>query len=150
VGAERAEFGLLGPLAVTREGTELQLGGPKQRALLAILLLDANHAVSAERLIDALWGDRPPDTAKNTLQVYVSQLRKLLPEGSLETVAPGYRLAAEPEALDLSRFEELAQQGRAALGIGDAATAAQALGAALALWRGPAPGGLPRGGVAPA
>src|SRR5438132_1225507 len=103
-----------------------------------MLLLEANHAVSADRLIDALWGDHPPDTAKNTLQVYVSQLRKLLPEGALETVSPGYRLAVAPEALDLSRFEELAQQGRAALGIGDAATAAQALGAALALWRGPA------------
>src|ERR671927_506036 len=138
MGAERAEFGLLGPLTVSREGTELTLGGPKQRALLAMLLLEANHAVSADRLIDALWGDRPPDTAKNTLQVYVSQLRKLLPEGSLETVAPGYRLTLEPEAIDLSRFEELAHQGRAALGIGDAATAAQALGAALALWRGPA------------
>jgi len=123
---------------VSREGTELQLGGPKQRALLAILLLEANHAVSADRLIDALWGDRPPDTAKNTLQVYVSQLRKLLPEGALETVAPGYRLAVAPEELDLSRFDELAQQGRAALRIGDAATGAQALGAALALWRGPA------------
>ena len=121
-----------------REGAELQLGGPKQRALLAILLLEANHAVSADRLIDALWGDHPPDTAKNTLQVYVSQLRKLLPEGALETVPPGYRLSVAPEALDLARFEELAQQGRAALGIGDAATAAQALGAALALWRGPA------------
>src|SRR5919198_3375927 len=149
MGAERAEFGLLGPLTVHREGVELQLGGPKQRALLAILLLEANHAVSADRLIDALWGDRPPDTAKNTLQVYVSQLRKLLPEGSLETVPPGYRLGVESDALDLSRFEELAHQGRAALGIGDAATAAQALGAALALWRGPAPGGFPGGGVAP-
>src|ERR671931_806185 len=135
---ERADFGLLGPLQVSREGSELQLGGPKQRALLAILLLEANHAVSADRLIDALWGDHPPDTAKNTLQVYVSQLRKLLPEGSLETVPPGYRLGVESDALDLSRFEELAHQGRAALGIGDAATAAQALGAALALWRGPA------------
>src|SRR5207244_5161808 len=94
--------------------------------------------------------DHPPDTAKNTLQVYVSQLRKLLPEGALETVSPGYRLAVAPEALDLSRFEELAQQGRAALGIGDAATAAQALGAALALWRGPALADLAWGPFAPA
>src|ERR671936_2413633 len=138
MGAERAEFGILGPLTVTREGTELTLGGPKQRALLAILLLEANHAVTADRLIDTLWGDHPPDTAKNTLQVYVSQLRKLLPEGALETVPSGYRLAVAPDALDLARFEELGQQGRAALGIGDAATAAQALGAALELWRGPA------------
>src|ERR687887_456431 len=95
MGAQRADFGLLGPLTVSREGTELQLGGPKQRALLAILLLETNTAVSADRLIDALWGDHPPDTAKNTLQVYVSQLRKLLPEGSLETVAPGYRIEAD-------------------------------------------------------
>src|SRR5919199_1362829 len=100
MGAERADFGLLGPLRVSREGSELQLGGPKQRALLAMLLLEANHAVSADRLIDALWGDHPPDTAKNTLQVYVSQLRKLLPEGLLETVPPGYRpLVAELEHL---------------------------------------------------
>jgi predicted ATPase/DNA-binding SARP family transcriptional activator len=136
--AESADFGLLGPLMVHREGVELQLGGPKQRALLAILLLEANHAVSADRLIDALWGDHPPDTAKNTLQVYISQLRKLLPEGALETVPFGYRFAVTSEALDLARFEELAEQGRAALAVGDAATAAQALGAALALWRGPA------------
>src|SRR5207253_1078155 len=94
-----------------------------------MLLLEANHAVSADRLIDALWGDHPPDTAKNTLQVYVSQLRKLLPAGALETVSAGYRLVVPPDALDLSHFEELAHQGRAALGIGDAATAAQALGA---------------------
>src|SRR5919204_4037898 len=145
MGAERADFGLLGPLTVHREGVEVQLGGPKQRALLAILLLEANHAVTADRLIDTLWGDHPPDTAKNTLQVYVSQLRKLLPEGALETVPSGYRLAVAPDALDLARFEELGQQGRAALGIGDAATAAQALGAALELWRGPAPAGLAPG-----
>src|ERR671930_2564325 len=111
MGAERAEFGLLGPLTVHREGLELQLGGPKQRALLAILLLEANHAVSADRLIDALWGDHPPDTAKNTLQVYVSQLRKLLPGGALETVSAGYRLAVPPDALGLSRVDGPAQQG---------------------------------------
>src|ERR687884_2221358 len=124
VGAERADFGLLGPLQVTREGTELQLGGPKQRALLAILLLEANHAVTAERLIDARWGDHPPDTAKNTLQVYVSQLRKLLPEGALETAPPGYRLAVEPDAGDLFEFVRLSEEGRTALAAGDAARAA--------------------------
>src|ERR671938_776337 len=137
MGTERADFGLLGPLAVTREGTELQLGGPKQRALLAILLLEANHAVSADRLIDALWGDLPPDTAKNTLQVYVSQLRKLLPEGALETVPPGYRLAVEPDAVDLARFERLVEEGRVELASGNFAAAAETLAGALALWRGP-------------
>ena len=115
-----AEFSLLGPLSASLEGTPIALGGPKQRALLAILLLDANHVVSADRLIDALWGDSPPDTAKNTLQVYVSQLRKLLPEGALETAPPGYRLAVESDALDLARFERLVEEGRAALAAGSA------------------------------
>src|SRR5919199_6884927 len=127
MGAERADFGLLGPLRVSREGSELQLGGPKQRALLAMLLLEANHAVSADRLIDALWGDHPPDTAKNTLQVYVSQLRKLLPDGSLETVPPGYRLAVAPESVDLFEFLRLSEDGRTALAAGDAGRAAGTL-----------------------
>ena len=132
-----AEFSLLGPLSASLEGTPIALGGPKQRALLAILLLDANHVVSADRLIDALWGDSPPDTAKNTLQVYVSQLRKLLPEGALETAPPGYRLAVESDALDLARFERLVEEGRAALAASDASAAAETLAAALALWQGP-------------
>src|SRR5947208_3720006 len=137
MGADRAAFGVLGPLTVSREGTEVPLGGPKQRALPAILLLDANQAVSADRLIDALWGDSPPDTAKNTLQVYVSQLRTLLPEGALETAPPGYRLVVEADALDLTRFEQLAEEGRAALAAADPSSAAETLAAALALWQGP-------------
>src|SRR5438034_7569242 len=92
------EFRLLGPLEVLREGGPLRVGGPKQRALLALLLLHANEALSRERLIDGLWGERPPATAAKALQVYVSQLRKLLePERPLETTASGYlfRLRSE-------------------------------------------------------
>src|SRR6266508_4120959 len=120
-----AQFSLLGPLSVTLDGAPIALGGQKRRALLAVLLLDANHVVSRDRLIDALWGEDPPDTARNTIQVYVSQLRKLLPEGVLET-----------EAVDLFEFGRLSEEGRTALGAGDAPGAADALETALALWRG--------------
>src|SRR5919198_4218425 len=95
------EFVVLGPVEVRRDGRELPLGGPKQRALLAVLLLNANEVVSRDRLIDALWGDEPPDTARNTIQVYVSQLRKLLPPDTLGTAPPGYKLVVDPAAVDL-------------------------------------------------
>ena len=75
-------FSLLGPLAVSVDGEPTPLGGQKRRALLAALLLEPNRIVSRDRLIDALWGEDPPDTARNTIQVHVSQLRKLLPEGA--------------------------------------------------------------------
>src|SRR5919197_5622223 len=109
----RPQFSLLGPLAVSLAGKPLALGGQKRRALLAALLLEANRVVSRDRLIDALWGEDPPDTARNTIQVYVSQLRKLLPEGALETAPPGYRLVIEPESVDLFEFVRLSQAGRA-------------------------------------
>jgi predicted ATPase/DNA-binding SARP family transcriptional activator len=137
------EFGLLGPLLVSRDGVPLPLGGPKLRTLLAILLLEPNKTVSADRLVDSLWGESPPETARNTLQVYVSQLRKLLSPGALETAPPGYRLVVDPDAVDLLRFERLAVRGRTALGAGDAATAAAELAEALALWRGPPLADLP-------
>jgi len=87
--AARPQFSLLGPVSMSLDGEPIALGGQKRRALLAVLLLDANRVVSRDRLIDALWGEEPPDTARNTLQVYVSQLRKLLPEGVLETAPAG-------------------------------------------------------------
>jgi predicted ATPase/DNA-binding SARP family transcriptional activator len=131
------QFSLLGPLSVSCDGEPIALGGQKRRALLAALLLDANHVVSRDRLIDALWGEDPPDTARNTIQVYISQLRKLLPDGALETAPPGYRLAVQNESVDLFEFVRLSQEGRTALARGDAAGAAEGLRAALALWRGP-------------
>ena len=90
--AARAQFSLLGPLSVSSDGEPIALGGQKRRALLAVLLLEANQVVSRDRLIDALWGEDPPETARNTVQVYISQLRKLLPDGALKTAPPGYRL----------------------------------------------------------
>src|SRR6266498_2159929 len=112
----RPQFSLLGPLSVSCDGAPIALGGQKRRALLAALLLEANHVVSRDRLIDGLWGEDPPDTARNTIQVYISQLRKLLPEGALETAPPGYRLVVDPETVDLFEFTRLSEEGRTALG----------------------------------
>src|SRR6476661_59270 len=112
------EFRLLGPLEVRAGDGPIALGTRKQRALLALLLLNANHVVSRERLIDDLWGEVPPETAVTSLQVYVSRLRKLMPEASLVTRAPGYVLEAETESVDLLRFERLSREGRNALAAG--------------------------------
>src|SRR3954452_16083008 len=101
------EYRVLGPLEVREGDRPLPLGGAKQRALLALLILNANRVVSRGRLIDELWGEDPPDTAVTSVQVYVSRLRKLLPDASLVTRPPGYVLEAEPEGVDLLRFERL-------------------------------------------
>jgi predicted ATPase/DNA-binding SARP family transcriptional activator len=127
------EYRVLGPLEVRGDGL-LPLGGAKQRALLALLLLNANRVVSRERLIDDLWGDKPPETAVTSVQVYVSRLRKLLPEDTLVTRPPGYALEVEPDALDLQRFERLVAEARRA----DPERASLLLREALELWRGPA------------
>ncbi len=136
------EFKILGALEVRADGRAISIGGRRQRALLAILLLHANAVVSADRLIDELWGERPPETAANTLQVHLSQLRKLLEEDSrdrrvLLTRQPGYVLCVDPEQVDALRFERLVEQGRADRERG-AAAAAESFRAALELWRGPA------------
>jgi predicted ATPase/class 3 adenylate cyclase len=123
--------------ALASEGP-LPLGGAKQRALLALLILNANRVVSRERMIDELWGEDPPETAVTSVQVYVSRLRKLLPEASLVTRPPGYLLEAETESVDLLRFERLSREGRDALAAGDPERAARVLREALDLWRGPA------------
>ena len=130
-------FKLLGPLAADRGGVELELGPHKERALLALLLLNANRVIPTSRLIDELWGDAPPETARKALQVYVSRLRKVLgPDGSrLRTQPPGYVLDVDAGALDLDELAVLRGQARAATSPGEAATA---LRAALALWRGEA------------
>src|SRR4051812_4881145 len=127
------EFRLLGPLEVRAGDGPLPLGGEKQRALLALLLLNANRVVSRERLIDELWGEAPPETAVSMVQVYVSRLRKVLPNGVLSTRAPGYVLAVEPTELDLARFEELVSAARDA----GPDRASHLLREGLALWRGP-------------
>src|SRR5262245_3679235 len=130
------EFGLLGPLAVWRNGEEVALGAAKQRALLAVLLLHANEVVSTPRLIDELWGERPPARAVKTVQVYVSQLRKALGDGVIQTRPTGYVLRVGPGAIDLERFESLFDLGRERLAAGDAGEAGKLLREALKLWRG--------------
>ena len=132
------EFRLLGPLQAVEGDAPVALGGPKQRALLARLLLDANRTVSVARLVDDLWGDGAPDSAAKMVQIYVSRLRKVLPDGVLQTQPPGYLVEVGPERLDLSRFRTLRADGRAALEAGDPAGAARLLREALEIWRGPA------------
>ncbi len=130
------EFVVLGPLEVRDGGRRLALGGPKQRAVLAILLLDANRPVSRDRLIDRLWGESPPPSAAHTLDDYVSRLRRTLGAGRIERGPAGYLIRVEPDELDLERFEALLEQGRSAAAAGDVAQASAVLGQALDLWRG--------------
>jgi predicted ATPase/DNA-binding SARP family transcriptional activator len=117
------EFRILGPLEVLENGRLLDLGGHKQRALLAALLLEPNRVVSEGRLIEALWEDDPPQTARKALQVRVSQLRKALGKKRVETRFPGYLLRVEEGESDLERFQRLHEQGKQS--------------EALSLWRGP-------------
>jgi DNA-binding SARP family transcriptional activator len=128
------EYRILGPLEVRDGDRSLPLAGAKQRALLALLLVNANHVLSRDRLIDSLWGEDPPETAVTSVQVYVSRLRKLLPPGTLVTRPPGYLLEVEPDELDLQRFEHLLADARKA----DPERASILLREALELWRGPA------------
>jgi DNA-binding SARP family transcriptional activator len=128
------EFRVLGPLEVVERGGALNLGGPKQRAVLALLLLHANEVVPTDRLIDDLWGERPPKTAGAYLQNCVSRLRKVLGAGVLETRPPGYVLSVDPDRVDARRFERLVGEARGL----PAPERAAALHDALALWRGPA------------
>ena len=132
------EFRILGSFEVVVDGRSLALGGPKQQALLAALLLHRGEVISSERLIDELWGGRPPATAVKTLRVYVSNLRKALGDGFLVTRGHGYLLTPKPDQVDIDRFERLADEGRVALERGDARAARERLRAALALWRGSA------------
>ena len=138
------EFRILGPLEALEEGERVALGGSRQRALLAVFLLHANETLSTERLIDELWGERPPSTAGKTVQVRISRLRKALTAGSddsggnglLITRDYGYELRLDPDRLDSHRFERLAVEGRGELAAGRPEAAVSALERALSLWRG--------------
>jgi DNA-binding SARP family transcriptional activator/pimeloyl-ACP methyl ester carboxylesterase len=132
------EFRLLGPLEVIDGTAPLPIASGKQRALLAVLLLSANRTVARDRIVDELWGDAVPGSAQKMVQILVSQLRKALPEPRLQTRAPGYLMEVREDELDLARFERLLAEGRQALSRADAASAAELLRDALALWRGPA------------
>lgn len=108
------EYRVLGPLEVRDGERSVPLAGAKQRALLALLLVNANRVVSRDRLIDELWGEQPPGRAVQSVQVYVSRLRKLLPAKTLLTQPPGYLLEVGSDELDLRRFERLLAEGREA------------------------------------
>jgi DNA-binding SARP family transcriptional activator len=132
------DFRILGPLEVTADGGAVRLGGPKQRATLAILLLNASRVVSVDRLADDLYSGAAPVTAVTQVQRQISELRKLLgPEHGIETQPPGYVLRLAPEQLDLQRFERLATDAGRSLERGDAEGAVELLRGALELWRGP-------------
>ena len=127
------DYRILGPLEVLAPDGPVPLGGAKQRALLAILLLRANEVVSTDRLIDALWGEEPPETAPKALQVHVSQLRKALGPDAIRTRPPGYALDVTGSELDLDRFRRLREEAAGS----PPARARDLLAEALALWRGP-------------
>ena len=128
------DFRILGALEVVDGEQPLPLAGRNQRALLALLLLRPNEPVSTERLVDQLWGDNPPRTATTSLQNAISQLRKLLGAGFLQTRPGGYALELDRSQLDLARFEDLVREARAAA----PEERARLLRQALDLWRGPA------------
>lgn len=141
--ASTVRFEVLGPtrvVAVVRtEGADdidaaPALGGPKQRLVLALLLAEPNHVVSVERLVDGLWGDDPPDSARHTIQSYVSELRKVLGP-AIESVGAGYRVEADRDSLDTLDFEARVADGRARAET-DPDGAAEVLEEALGLWRG--------------
>ena len=113
------EFRVLGPLEVDDDGRQVALGGPKPRALLAILLLRRGEVVPAERLVELLYEGLPPEKAMNSVHVHVSRLRKALGDGRLRTAGGGYALEVLPQELDLVRFEQLVGRGRDALAAGD-------------------------------
>jgi WD40 repeat protein/DNA-binding SARP family transcriptional activator len=129
-------FQLLGPLEVSGDDGPVTIGGPKQRLVLAHLLLQVNRIVSADQLIDAVWGEEPPDAARGTLQAYISRLRSALGSDRIESHAPGYRFRADPEELDAFRFETLVHEVRE--DELEQKAALDALDEALELWRGPA------------
>ena len=145
------EFRLLGRVEMYRDGQPVDVGGPKQRAVLASLLLRVGRVVSVDQLIDDLWPQQPPARAAATVQVFVSQLRRALePERSrgtpatvLVTASPGYLLDVEPKAVDAHAFTELVAQGRTALDAGDPERAARLLLRAEEMLRGPVLVGVP-------
>src|ERR671911_515910 len=130
-------FRILGPLEVDVGGKTIPLGGPKQRAVLAHLVLRANQLVPAETLIDEIWGEEPPEKARNVIQTYVSHLRKAVGGDRIQTHGSGYRLRLDRSEFDAARFDALMRDAKKALPM-DPNVAVATLEDALALWRGPA------------
>jgi DNA-binding SARP family transcriptional activator len=132
------EYKILGPVGVRDDGQPVDLGTPKQRALLALLLLHAGQVVPTDRLVDLLWDGAPPARAEVSLRSYAANLRRVLPPDTLVHGAGGYRLAVDPADLDAHRFEAGVAAAEAAAAGGDLDRAHEVLTAALAEWEGPA------------
>ena len=131
------QFRTLGPVAVEAGTTSLPIGGPKQRAVLAHLVIHANELVPTETLIDETWGEAPPENARNIVQIPISHLRKALGHDRIDGHPPGYRLRLDPSELDAARFDSLLREAKKARPI-DPNVAVRTLDDALLLWRGPA------------
>ncbi len=129
-------FRLFGPLEAETDSGPVDLGPPKQRAVLTILLLHANEVVATDRFVDYVWGENPPKTADHSVQIYVSDLRKALPDEVIETKSPGYALTVSPEAVDILSFQRLAGEGLLSVKAGDPDTGIPLLEQALGLWSG--------------
>ena len=133
-------FRVLGPLEVVGD-EEVELGGPQQRIVMALLVLRANETVSTDALVEAVWEARPPATALQVVRTYVYRLRRAMSSAGVRARLvgrpPGYRVEVDPDDVDAARFERLARQGRHEAGAGDAEAASATLTAALGLWRGP-------------
>src|SRR5215471_12362362 len=139
------EFRILGPLEVVEDGNSVALGTLKERLVLGVLLLHANEFVSRERLIDDLWGEAPPPTARKAVNVYLSKIRKALSVGGADpitTASGGYRLNVEPESLDASRMQVLVAEAQELVAKGELDSAVERFQEALSLWRGPTLAGL--------
>ena len=136
-------FHILGPLEVELGDRPLRALGRRERALLSVLLLNAGEVVSVERLIDGVWGDVPPGSAKHMVHEYISRLRGALGDASqIQTRPPGYLVACADDELDARLFSQLVAAARAAAGAGDHARALSDYEQALALWRGDALAGV--------
>ncbi|MGD2044469.1 MAG: BTAD domain-containing putative transcriptional regulator, partial [Acidimicrobiia bacterium] len=134
------QFQMMGQLAVRAERGDLDLGTPKQKSVLAVLLLHANEVVATDRIIDLVWGDNPPRTADHSVQIYISELRKALSNGSaadvIDTRPPGYVINVPPDSVDTLRFERLVRDGLSAIREDDPARGRARLAQALELWTG--------------
>lgn len=134
------KFSLLGPLTVEAEAGSVELGPPKQRAVLAVLLLHANEVVPVDKIIQQVWGETPPRTAEHSVQLYVSDLRKALSNGNrsplIETRAPGYALNAPPDSIDILRFEGLVREGLSEIRSGNVPGGTPKLEKAIDIWTG--------------
>jgi DNA-binding SARP family transcriptional activator len=139
------EFRILGPLEVVEDGNPVTLGTLKERLVLGVLLLHANEFVSRERLIDDLWGEAPPPTARKAVNVYISKLRQTLSRDGHDPIATadgGYRLVVQPAGLDADRMRGLVARARERMADGAPEAASHLLQEALAYWRGPTLAGL--------